>query len=98
MDPLEAQELVNYLREGEYPDGSGKNEKRSLRQKSVSFAVENNNIYHLTFSNKQVSKKTLVIIGGEEEKQRILKEVHCGTIGGGHFGQIATFQKVNTVV
>ena len=36
MEPLEAQQLVNYLREGEYPDGYSKNDKRQLRNKAIS--------------------------------------------------------------
>ena len=50
MEPLEAQKLVNYLRDAEYPDGYGKNDKRLLRKKGTTFVFDNNIKYVLQWS------------------------------------------------
>jgi Integrase zinc binding domain len=34
------------------------------------------------------------IVIGEEEKKQIIHEMHCGSVGGGNFGQNITIHKV----
>ena len=46
MDSMKYEDIVRYLRDGEYPTGSSKQEKSVLRRSAKNFTAESSNLFH----------------------------------------------------
>lgn len=86
MDPEVANRLIQYLRNAEYPPNFDKDQKRDLRKKAQSYIYREEVLYHQVDQTKQPRR----VVIGNEEKLKILQQVHCGLVGGAHFGIVAT--------
>ena len=69
----EYDDVVAYLSKGIYPDTLSKNEKRALRQKSQSFVLKEQVLYHLGSKRKEA-----LVITDDKRKQEIMTELHSG--------------------
>jgi len=65
-----------------------KQDKRNFRRKAKQFVVENDTLFHVA------GKSRLQVIFDEEKKAEVIKQIHGGTAGWGHFGQNITIKKV----
>ena len=90
MDSTEATVLVDYLVSSKYPEDFNKDKKRRLREKASSFTVVDRILYHLGHGGK---KQKVVV--GDEEKLKIIQDLHSNVVGGCHFGSNATIAKVS---
>ena len=88
MDYIWHAELLNFLATGDYPEGLSRDEKRNYRRKAKSFETKGDK----TLFYIQGKARLEVILEGQTEA--IMKELHGGTVGGGHFGQNITIRKV----
>ena len=82
MDYIWHTELLNFLATGDYPEGLSRDEKRNYRRKAKSFETKGDK----TLFYIQGKARLQVILEGQTEATR--KELHGGTVGGGHFGNI----------
>jgi len=81
--------IVDYLKSNLYPPGSSKNEKRAIRQQAKSFRLKDGVLYHIHH------KKETKVVTDNEEKERIIRNMHSEAAGGGHFGQNVTLAKIS---
>ena len=79
-----------YLQESKYPEGFKKDDKRRLREKSQSFKVKGDELYH-TVKGK-LGVETLVICD-DVRKQQILTRMHSGIVRRCYYGQNAKIAK-----
>lgn len=93
MDSTKYENIVRYLRDGEYPTGSSKQEKSVLRRytKKFTFNAESSNLFYLDKGQNGSTFMRLVI--KEEEKLRVFQECHSSDFGG-HAGRDNTIQKI----
>ena len=95
MDSTQYENIVRYLRDGEYPTGLSKQEKSVLRRciKNCTFNAESTNAFYIDKGENGSTFMRLVIKG--EEKLRVFQECHCfcGDFGG-HAGRDNTIQKI----
>ena len=81
MDKEVNDSICNYLEKKSYPGKCTKNDKRRLREKAGSFLVTSGELFH-----KGKDNKVARVIVDDEEKIRVIRQLHEG-VGGGHFGQ-----------
>jgi len=81
------EQVFSYLKESKYPDGASKNLKRRIREKSLSFFVSEDALYHRGRKGKQ--QRVL----RKEEVPAVLQEMRIPVVGGAHLGMNATQQK-----
>ena len=93
MDSTKYENIVRYLRDGEYPTGSSKQEKSVLRRCTKKFTpnAESSNLFYLDKGQNGSTFMRLVI--KEEEKLRVFQECHSSDFGG-HAGRDNTIQKI----
>jgi len=72
----------------QYPEGMSKDDKRRLREKCASFAVDEG-----VFMYRGPKGKWCRVIIDPSEKGRIAASLHAD-VGGAHYGQNATIRKV----
>ena len=89
MDQNEYDEILNYIQHKKYPENISKELKRRLREKSKSFSVVDGCLMH------GKDKKLAKVIVDVTEQKRLIAQLHQHEIGGGHFGQTATLEKVS---
>lgn len=82
--------VIEYLEKKTYPENASKNDKRAIRQKATSYLLVDSQLYHKGHKGKLGRVVTCL-----QERERILANVHGGLIGGCHYGQKATLQKVS---
>ena len=85
----EYDDVFSYVHLRRYPDGASKDVKRRIREKSQSFAVVEGTLMH-----RGRTGKLCRVIVDVAEKDRIVASLHADKVGGSHFGQNATIQKV----
>ena len=91
MDDSTYQTIVSYLRDGSYPDSvtnekcrdSKKLEKRKIRKMVKPYTLRNDSLF---YNGTKVARRS--------EVPALLKATHNDPVGGGHFGQQKTYQKV----
>jgi len=66
-----------------------KNDKRRIREKSASFVVTENVLYHKGYKGK------IQRVVKHSEVHDLVHQMHSSVIGGCHFGQNATHQKIS---
>lgn len=89
MDKTERDALFHYIAKQDYPADYSKDEKRRLREKSLSFCLSGGDLFHIGSSGCRAR-----VIVDNEEKKHLIETIHEG-IGGGHFGQNATIRKIS---
>src|ERR1043165_3261011 len=89
MDRVEYDALYSFVTRREYPIDSSKDDKRRLREKASCFLVVDDELHH-----KGHAGRVQRIVIGDEEKMRIMRSIHNDVVGGCHFGQNATLEKV----
>ena len=79
-----------YIEHGTCPDNADKILKRRIRERAESFKVAGDDILYIGRKVKEA-----LVITDEGRRVGIIKEMHCGIIGGCHYGQNATIAKVS---
>lgn len=92
MDSMKDENIVRYLRDGEYP--LGKQEKSVLRRftKNFTFNAESTNLFYLNKGQNGWSTFMRLVIK-EEEKLRVFQACHSSDFGG-YAGRDNTIQKI----
>lgn len=85
----EFSDVYHYLFDKEYADGITKDQKRRIREKSSSFVIKDGDLLH---KGKNGNLGRVIVDAGE--KDRLVASLHCGLVGGGHFGMNATIKKL----
>ena len=86
MDSTKFGNIVQYLRDKKYPEGSGKQEKSVLRRfaKKFAFDAESDALYYIDTRQHGSTFKRMVI--KEEEKLRVFQECNSPSFAG-HVGR-----------
>ena len=91
-DSRERYESVRqYLVDRSYPTTSSKKEKRAIRKQAESFSLKDGVLYH----NSVKTNKLARVVMSVTDRDNILRSLHSEAVGGGHFGQRVTFDKVS---
>lgn len=93
--------VFQYLKEGCYPDQAQKTMKRRIRSKAANYSISDGKLFYTVMKSKGQKLDSLksrcssqrVVLLTDEEKQDVLKTLHCGTEGG-HLGQMKTMFKI----
>src|SRR6476469_6414496 len=87
----ESAAVVLYLTNKTYAEGTSTkdNTKRRILEKSESFTVQSGVLLHR--GPKNTFARVVVDL---VEQDRIVRDLHEGLVGGGHFGQSSTIKKV----
>ena len=93
MEKARHDNLLNYIRNGEYPEGYSKSQKFVLRRASKSFTIENGKLKYKDVEKDGGVILRLVIVG-DKEVQRVYDECHSNA--GGHLGRDATLSKIKS--
>lgn len=83
------QSVYDYLKSSRYPDKATKDEKRRIREQSKSFAVKEEQLLHRG-SHGRFQR----VIVDPAERDKVISNLHGQPLGGSHYGQNATLQKV----
>lgn len=89
MEPSCVKELCDYLKDKSYTDGITKNQKRRLREKTLSFTLVNDVLHHRGCKGK------LQRVVRKDEVDGVISTSHASLVGGCHFGQNSTQRKVS---
>ncbi|XP_066572015.1 succinate-semialdehyde dehydrogenase, mitochondrial isoform X2 [Amia ocellicauda] len=81
--------IVNFLTNGEYPQGFSRSQKQNLRNLSAKFSVEDGKLYHITNGKKRKVLTTLL------ETQDVFKDFHVSLVGG-HNGIVRTREAISS--
>lgn len=87
MDPELYYGLVRYLGNGKMPTSLSEEKQLVVRRVSKSFETNGTKLYH-------IGKKGKRTVATQQEKPRLLKEIHDGPLGG-HQGQNNTFERIS---
>jgi len=82
-------EIVQYLTNGSYPKGTTKDLKRRIRERAKIFYLESTELRHMSKDGKSI-----LVVMNAKRKEEIMLEAHAGPVGGCHYGQNITVEKV----
>lgn len=93
MDSTRYANIVQYLRNNDYPEGATKQEKLVLRRfaKKFTFDAASNALFYLDKNQDGATFRRMVI--REDEKLRVFHECHSSNFAG-HAGRDNTIQKI----
>jgi len=83
--------VKEYLQEKSYPVECSKAEKRAIRKQALSFCIVSGTLHHKALCTNKISR----VVVDVKERVEILRSIHSDPVGGGHFGQKVTFEKVS---
>ena len=88
MDSERLKAITLYLNENKYIKDTSKSVKRIIRKQAISFELRDGVLFHKSKDN------SMRVVDNSEEQHRILTSAHDDLVGGGHFGQATTYNKI----
>jgi len=89
MDATVYEAILRYKTSQTYPAAATKADKRRLREKSESFLVRDNKLFHKGHKGKEQC------VVQKDEVPDLLEQMHASVVGGCHFGINATHRKIS---
>ena len=82
-------QVFQYFRDNQYPEGWTKDQKRNLRKKAQKFFLDDGALFFVANENSEPKRW----VHDKEEEERILHACHSDKLAG-HFGRDKTREKV----